>query len=131
MYTNEIKMIMKSFTQYKDFMPLYDEENKIRIDEKDNIMIKDYYGTMIVLELMNGDLLSEDEIKQYFIDVKEKLLGIKKNTIVYSFGIFIFDNDPPIEKVKIIEDNQVSKVTGNKYLRSMVVNLEKQSVVSY
>jgi rhomboid protease GluP len=131
MYTNEIKMIMKSFTQYKDFMPLYDEENKIRIDEKENIMIKDYYGTMIVLELMNGDLLSEDEIKQYFIDVKEKLLGIKKNTIVYSFGIFIFDNDSPIEKVKIIEDNQVNKVTGNKYLRSMVVNIEKQSVVSY
>lgn len=50
MYKNEIEIIMKSFTQYKDFIPLCDEENKVRTDEKDNIMIKDYFGTMIVLE---------------------------------------------------------------------------------
>lgn len=131
MYKNEIETIMKSFTQYKDFMPLCDEENKVRIDEKDNIMMKDYFGTMIVLELINGDLFSEEEIKQYFVDVKENLLNIKRNAVVYSFGIFIFENEPPIDKVKIIEDNQVNKVTGKKYLRSMVVNLEKQSVMSH
>ena len=34
MYKNEIEKIMKSFTQYKDFMPVCDEENKIKIDEK-------------------------------------------------------------------------------------------------
>ena len=131
MYKNEIEIIMKSFTQYKDFIPLCDEENKVRTDEKDNIMIKDYFGTMIVLELINGDLFSEEEIRQYFIDVKENLLNIDKNKIVYSFGIFIFENDPPIDKVKIIEDNQVNKVTSKKYLRSIVVNLEKQSVMSH
>lgn len=131
MYKNEIEIIMKSLTQYKDFMPLCDEENKVRIDEKDNIMMKEYFGTMIVLELMNGDLFSEEEIRQYFMDVKENLLNINKNTIVYSFGIFIFENEPPIDKVKIIEDNHVNKVTGKKYLRCMVVNLEKQSVMSH
>lgn len=131
MYKNEIEIIMKSFTKYKDFMPLYNEENKIRIDEKDNIMIKDYFGTMIVLELINGDLFSEEEIKQYFINVKEKLLSIKKNKVVYSFGIFIFENDPPIEIAKIIEDNQVSNLADRKYLRSMFVNLEAQSVMSH
>ncbi|EKQ56119.1 MULTISPECIES: rhomboid family intramembrane serine protease [unclassified Clostridium] len=131
MYKDEIELIMKSFTQYKDFIPLCDEENKVKIDEKDNIMMKDYFGTMIALELINGDLFSEEEIKQYFIDVKQSLLNTKKNTFVYSFGIFIFQNDPPIEIIKLIEDNQVNKVAGRKYLRSIVVNLEKQSVMSH
>ncbi len=131
MYKDEVEGIMKSFTQYKDFIPLCDEENKIKIDEKDNMMMKDHFGTMIVLEFVNGDLFSEEELKQYFIEVKENLLNTKKNTFVYSFGIFIFENDPPIEKVKLIEDNQVNKVAWRKYLRIMVVSLEKQSVMNY
>lgn len=131
MYKDEVEGIMKSFTQYKDFIPLCDEENKIKIDEKNNMMMKDHFGTMIVLELVNGDLFSEEELKQYFIEVKENLLNTKKNTFVYSLGIFIFENDPPIEKVKLIEDNQVNKVAWRKYLRSMVVSLEKQSVMNY
>jgi len=131
MYKDNIEAIMMSFTKYMDFMPLYDEENKIEIDEKNNIMIKDYFGTIIFLKLINGDLISEEEIKQHFIDVKESLLSYKKNTVVYSFEIFIFEKDPQIEKIKIIEENQVNKVTGRKYLRSMVVNLEEQSVMSH
>ena len=131
MYKDNIEAIMMSFTKYMDFMPLYNEENKIKIDEKNNIMVKDYFGTIIFLKLINGDLLSEEEIKQHFIDVKESLLSSKKNTVVYSFEIFIFEKDPQIEKIKIIEENQVNKVTGRKYLRSMVVNLEEQSVMSH
>ena len=54
---------MKSFIEYKNFMPLFDDDGKVNIDEKINILVKNSLGKVTEVELINGDLLSETEIK--------------------------------------------------------------------
>ena len=131
MNKDNTEALMKSFTQHKGFMPLYDVDGEVNINENVNVMIKDYLGNLIIIELIDGDLLSESEIKQHLKEQLEKIISIKKVKAIYSFEIFIFQREPQIEKINIIEANQVNNLIGRKSLKCITVNLEKQSILNH
>jgi len=123
--------LLKKLIMQQDYMPIEDENGEIYYNENLQILFKSSMGGLIIVELIDGDLLTTEEIKAHLENNKTKLEEIKGAANRYIVEIFIFENEPENEKVEVIKSIQVNGVIDKKFLKSMSVNLQNKSFVKY
>ena len=128
MNKDTIKSLMKSFIEHDNFLPLYDKEEHIKPIGRINVMVNYFLDKVIIIELIDCDLMSGNEIQQQLKKHQETILRGENKAVIHYFGIFVFEKEPSLEKVDIIRLNQGTKIMGRNFLKCMIVNVEKQSV---
>ena len=64
MNKDTIKSLMKSFIEHDNFLPLYDKEEHIKPIGRINVMVNYFLDKVIIIELIDCDLMSGNEIQQ-------------------------------------------------------------------
>lgn len=118
--------LMKTMIEKKEFMPIRDEEGRIVIREDICILTKEAYGSRSIVELLDGDKLTQEEIAERLQRSRLMLSEIKAKSTQYFFEIIIFDGEPDQEKLKIIEEGQYHEAHDKKYLKCISVNLSSK-----
>lgn len=115
--------LIKTMIEQMDFMPLRDEEGKLKIDEDMNILAKNSYGNDTLIELIDGDKFTPEEITARLQRNWGILSELKVRTPQYFFEIFIFEAKPEKEKLDAITSGQFQNVRGKKYLKCITSDL--------
>jgi len=125
--TGFIYAIMKNMIKEKDFMPLMDEEGRLYMNNTINVLTKKSSGDEIIIELLDGDSLTSEEIIARLQGNSEILSGLK-NRAAYFFEVFIFDAKPDSEKQEAITSHQFQNVMSKKYIKCISVDLSNGTV---
>lgn len=123
--------LLKKLILQQDYRPIENENGDIYYNENLQVLYKSSMGGLIILELIDGDLLTTEEIKAHLENNKIKLEEIKGAANRYIVELFIFQNEPENEKVEVIKNIQVNGAIDRKYLKSMSINLQNKSFVKY
>ncbi|MEN6314687.1 MAG: rhomboid family intramembrane serine protease [Clostridiaceae bacterium] len=127
MKTGFIHAFMKNMIGKKDYMPLTDEEGRMSISNTLSILTKKTFGDEIIIELLDGDHFTDEEIAARLTHNCETLAGLKSGS-AYFFEIFIFDATPGKEKQDAIVTNQFQNVMAKKYIKCFSVDLSNRSI---
>ena len=125
-----IHSLMGDFITRKDFMPLKDEAGNIVAGDIVSILTKQSFGSLVILELIDADRLSVENISAILEGNAKRLDGINAAQC-YVFEVFIFDGEPEAEKRKIMDDGQLHRTVSKKYIKCLSVNLEDKALMKY
>jgi rhomboid protease GluP len=93
-------------------------------------LIKNFQGTSVLLELIQADRYSTDELAGIMENGAAMLQRIDgQNASI--FKVFIFSDEPDQEKIKIIEQGQVDIITEKKFMKCISVNVNSKLVQKY
>lgn len=120
--------LFKSLIKEKGFTPLADEEGNISIYSGVNILAKDSFGTLSVIELIDGDMMTAQEIEARLQENKAKMEVINGGENNFIFEVFFFEAEPDKEKLDIIEAGQLHSVKNKRFLKCITVSLASQEV---
>jgi len=118
---------MKDMIGKKDYMPITYEEGLLSISNTLSILTKKTFGDEIIIELLDGDHFTGEEIAARLKHNYETLTGLKSGS-AYFFEIFVFDAAPGKEKQDAIISNQFQNVMAKKYIKCFSVDLSNRSV---
>lgn len=125
-----IHALMGDFITRRDFMPLKDEAGNMVAGDKISILMKQSFGSLIILELIDADSLSAENIMAVLRGNAKRLEDINAAQC-YIFEVFIFNGEPEAEKRKAIDDGQLHQAMSKKYIKCMSVNLEGKALLKY
>ncbi len=125
-----IRSLVGDFITRKDFMPLRDEAGSIVTGDVVSILTKQAFGSLVILELIDADRLSAENISAILGGNAERLDAINAAQS-YVFEVFVFNGRPEEEKLKVIEDGQLHRTMQKKYIKCFSVSLEDKAVVKY
>lgn len=131
MKTKFIHSLIKDMIEKNDFMPLRDGSGNLNLDRPVNILTKDSFGSYIIIELLDGDQLSSEEISARLQENKRLLTDLKTGVVHYFLEVFIFETKPDNDKQEAFISCQSQKVMGKKYLKCLSVELSTGSVNKY
>jgi len=120
--------LLQTLIKNRDFMPMQDADGKYRIYDKINILTKDAYGALIIVELLDGDSLTSEEIENRLRGNQNILDQMKEGIAQYIYEVFIFSSYPEHDKLNVIKAAQYQKAKDRKYIKCLSVNLESKSV---
>jgi rhomboid protease GluP len=90
-------------------------------------LIKDFKGTTVLLEIIDGDLAGPLELVQS-MEHGAQFINNLNGRHATIFKLFLFNNRAEEEKLKIITDGQVDAVTERKFLKSLSINIEGRNI---
>jgi rhomboid protease GluP len=125
-----IRSLTGDFITRRDFMPLKDEAGNIVAGDVVSILTKQSFGSLVILELIDADRLSTENISA-ILEGNAKRLDNINAAQCYVFEVFIFDAGPEEDKRKAIEDGQLHRAVQKKYIKCMSVNLEDKTLLKY
>lgn len=117
-------LLIKILVGYMNYMPDYKPE----FDNRIVILDKYYSGNHIVLELLDGDSFTAEEIEARMQEKRKILDGVDDKIGNYFFEVFIFNHGPDEDKLDVIKAGQFQRVLRKKYLRSITVDLSAKRV---
>lgn len=120
--------LMKTMIESKDFMPIRDDEGNININDYNNILIKNSSGSDTIIDLLDGDKFTSEEIFARLQRNREILSEIKEKSKQYFFEVFIFESEPAKDKLEALTSCEIHDVIGKKYLKCISVNLEEGQI---
>ncbi len=120
--------LVQALIKNRDFMPLQDAEGKYSIYDKINILTKDAYGSLVIVELLDGDSLTSEEIEERLRGNQNIIYQIEEGISQYIYEVFIFSSYPEQDKLNAIKAAQYQKAKDRKYIKCLSVNLENKSV---
>ncbi|KNY29928.1 rhomboid family intramembrane serine protease [Pseudobacteroides cellulosolvens] len=123
--------LLQALIKDRDFMPLQDAEGKYSIYDKINILTKDAYGALVIVELLDGDSLTSEEIEERLRGNQNIIYQIEEGIAQYIYEVFIFSSYPEQDKLNVIKAAQYQKAKDRKYIKCLSVNLENKSVERY
>jgi rhomboid protease GluP len=109
-------------------MPLQDADGRYRIYDHINILTKDAFGSLVIIELLDGDMFTAEEIKERLRGNQSTIQHTEVGVAQYLYEVFIFSSYPDIDKLNAIKSAQLQKPIGKKYVKCLSVNLENKSV---
>ena len=131
MKTDFIKGLIKELVAHNDFIPLRDPEGHLNLDAPLNILTKDYYGGAAIIEIIDGDTFSSEDIAARLRKNSGILAGIKAGAAYTFMEVFVFDSKPVQEKQETIISNQFRDVAAKKYLQCMSIDLATGAAEHY
>lgn len=131
MKTDFIKAFIKELVAHNDFIPLRDTEGYLNLDKPVNILTKDSYGAAVIVEILDGDTLTREEIVARLRKNSEILTGIKAGAAYTFMEVFVFDSKPEREKQEMILSNQFRDAAVKKYLQCMSIDLSTGAAEHY
>jgi rhomboid protease GluP len=127
MKTNYMDMVYSVLIEKEDYMPITDANGKRIEFEGMRIAQKVAGGKLTVVELIDADRLSEEQIRNK-LEMNRNNLGQMGNATVFAFQVFIFDSKPEEAKLQSIKEGQLEDVYTRKYLPCVSVDLENKEV---
>jgi rhomboid protease GluP len=128
MKENFVNALTKRLVSKSDYMPLRDQEGNLVVSNDVKVLTKNSFGSILIVELLDGDKLSCEEIESRLQNNRAVLAGMNMGMSQYFFEIFIFENEPGQDKMDIILKGQFQNSRARKYLKCLSVNLAARSV---
>lgn len=128
MKENFVNLLTRRLITNGDYMPLRDEEGNLVVNADVKVLTKNSFGSFIVIELLDGDKLSCEEIESRLQNNRNVLTGMNIGMAQYFFEVFIFDSEPGQDKLNVISAGQLQNVRAKKYLKCLSVNHSARSV---
>lgn len=93
-------------------------------------LIKEFQGTSILLEIIDGDELSAQDISHSMLsgaNIVNNITGFDASI----YKLFIFDAEPEAAKLEAIEQGQVDLDVSRRFLKGFTINLSKKEIKRY
>ncbi len=126
-----IRVLSTEFIIHRDFTPLRDGEGNIVIGETVNVLVKNSSGSLVILEIIDGDLLSAGEIQARLAGNTSRLADMNAARYHYIFEVFLFRSEVPQDKAKALESGQSHRTMDRKFLKCVSVSLESGAIEKY
>ncbi len=118
-----VKALIKSMVSTGNFLLLKDRSGNLMIGENHNILVKEHLGSNLVVELLDGDKLSSEEITARLQHNSKLLTANKSKGGFFFFEVFIFEEAPDPAKIGAITAGQYQNLMGKTFLKCLTVNL--------
>lgn len=127
MKTNFINSLIRHLIEKEQFNIINVENEPLDFSNGVTNLIKDYQGTSVLLEVIDADKYSLEQIAHMMQRGAAMLENISgKNA--YIFKLFIFDDTSSDEKVNIIEQGQLDIALEKRFLKGISVNISSKKV---
>lgn len=126
-----IESLIKAAIEREDFMPLTDEQGNVSINSIINVLIKQSFGGLVLLELIDADAMTGEQIKARLEENSIRLANMKAAASHFVFELFIFETEPDEEKLNIIEEGQVHNTMNKKYLKCISLSLSSKRIIKH
>lgn len=123
-----MNLLVRSMIERSDYMPVRNEDGNLKVDDEINILTKNSFGSFIIVELLDGDKLSCEEIATRLEGNKRTLSQMKSGSARYFFEVFVFETAPTQEKLDAIKSGQFQMIMGKKYIKCLSVSLKSRTV---
>lgn len=90
-------------------------------------MIKDYQGTSVFLEIIDGDRYNTEQINNIMSNGATMLNNVNGSN-AYIFKVFLFDESPDTEKAEIIQRGQLDITQEKRFMKCLSVNISAKQV---
>lgn len=126
-----IKTLSRVLIERENYIPAMDTNGDVIVSE--NMALLQKYGPegYVIVELINGDFMTPEQIKRGLEMNRIRQEQIKEGSNSYSFKVFFFSSDLPKEKLEILSSEEYNKGLNGSYLCCMSVNIEKKELVKY
>lgn len=128
MKTQFIRALIKKMVGDRNFLLLKDRNGNLAIGEDHAILVKDHLGSSIVVELIDGELLSAEEITAQLQNNSKLITTNKPKHGFFFFEVFIFEGAPDQAKLTAINTGQFQNLFGKTFLKCLTVNLGEKTV---
>lgn len=123
-----IKWLIKSLIEEHNFLLPKDQDGNPRLGAEHSILVKNHFGSDILLELLDGDRLTAEEINARLHHNREFLAENKSRPGLFFWEIFIFESDPDADKLAAITAGQIHNLTVKTFLKCLSINLTAKTV---
>lgn len=113
--------------QKEGFSPIKDKDGQRIQYEGMKIVQKVMDDKLIIVELLDADRMSEENIRRK-LEIAGKNLAQMGGTTVIAFQVFVFDSMPDENKLQLIRDGQMEDVYIRKYLPCLTIDLANNKV---
>lgn len=128
MKTQFIKALIKTMVVNRNFLLLKDRDGNLKINPEHNVLVKNHLGSNLIVELLDGDQLSGEEITAWLQHKSKLLTENRPKNGFFFFEVFIFEGDPGQDKLMAITEGQFHNLLGKTFLKCLTVNLTVNSV---
>ena len=126
-----ISNLIKRLITRNDFILSADASGSLRIDSGVNILSKFSSGSLIIIELLDGDKFTAEEISERLRENRNRLAELNAGASHYVMELFIFDKKPDIDKVDAITAGQYGSVPRKKFLKCLSIDLTEGKTARY
>lgn len=123
-----IRSLIKTMVSEDNFLLLKNQTSGLIIGEERNILVKEYLGSSLVVDLIDGDQLSAGEISARLRYNRTLLTEKRQKQSFFFFEVFIFENNPGQDKLEAIKEGQFQNTFGKVFLKCLTVNLTDNAV---
>lgn len=123
-----IRSLIKTMVSEYNFLLLKNPTSGLTIGEERNILVKEHLGSSLVVDLIDGDQLSAWEISARLQHNRTLLSEKGSKQGFFFFEIFIFENNPGLDKLEAIKEGQFQTHFGKVFLKCLTVNLAANTV---
>jgi len=127
MKTNFINSLIKYLIEKNYFNLINSDNETLDFDNGPTSLIKDYQGTSVLLEVIDGDRYDCEQIA-HMMQSGATMLDNINGTNASIFKLFLFDETPSEEKIHIIEQGQVDIILDKKFMKCISVNIMNKNV---
>lgn len=121
-------LLINQLIKIKEYRPLGDREGNIPSFEHITFLARDSRESLLILELIDGDELTSDEIRDRMEKANAALDYMKgSNSNIYA-SVFIFSNDIPDMKLEQIKNLQKVSMSDKKHHISFTIRTDIRSV---
>jgi len=127
MKTNFINSLIKYFIEKYYYNLISPENGPLDFNNGPTSLVKDFQGTSVLLEVIDADRCDSSHL----INIMENGAAMLENingTNASIFKLFVFEERPGEEKLRIIEQGQKDIASEKKFLKCITVNINDREV---
>jgi rhomboid protease GluP len=127
MKTNFINSLIKYLIEKNYFNLISSDNESLDLKNGPTSLIKDYQGTSVLLEVIDGDRYTNEQLAHMMESGAAMLNNINgRNASI--FKLFLFEQAPSEEKKQIFEQGQSDIVSEKKFMKCISVNIMDKNV---
>lgn len=126
-----IKSACYQLIEKSGYIPIKDQYGNYLIGSNLNILYRHRNGVNIIVDLINGDALSIDEIKNRLEQDRNLLFSYSSKGNFYFYAVFVFESTPGSGIIEIISKNLHSEYGAAKDVSCLSISLSSCEVKKY
>ncbi|RCX21041.1 rhomboid family peptidase [Anaerobacterium chartisolvens] len=127
MKQNYINLLLERLIDKRDYLPIRGQNGEVSVRDGMAIVEKTYLGNYMIVEIIDGDRFSKEEIAVRLEKNKNVLMNIDR-TGCFFFDVIIFDSLPDEQKLSAIREGQYMDGSQKRALSCITVNLSEGAV---
>jgi rhomboid protease GluP len=126
-----IKSACYELIEKSGYIPVRDQYGNYLMGSSLNILYRHKNSVNIIVDLINGDSLSADEIKNRLEQDRNLLFSYSSRGNFYFYAFFIFEALPDDEKIMVINGNMHKEYGGTKNISCLSMSLASCEVIRH